>query len=220
MKRGRGEGEDETRDLPATSEEGGLASSLIRWHSMTHEELNLITSALRKLKGDANATILGVHGKVSGANVKEMLLACAKPLEESPLQDLPPDVAELPTELVASAEFRYAIAKLGVNMYKLLRKSHPQLKKLLPDYKKVWKANVAVSSDSLMPILDVHGQGIELDPRKVMNLAVETFGLWKEKLVSFCFHFDATKEGKTVFGFSLLHLQPALCFCRGGLLSI
>lgn len=96
----------------------------------------------------------------------------------------PAEAEEEPDEpdLVNDAMFQHAVALCGVNSYRELRKSHPRLMELLPDYKKIWQAKRQQVVDDLIKSLDVHKLGLELDPTTMMCKAVEVFGRMEKHL--------------------------------------
>jgi hypothetical protein len=76
---------------------------------------------------------------------------------------------------------------------------------VLPSKNTIWEEKSAWYEANVLPLLEVHNLGLELDPKKTMIKAVEIFRLWGAEFVTFRFHFDATKSGVTVFGFTIVH---------------
>ena len=193
-------------------EEGQLGAAQRRVR-IDQLDWDLLASCYRKDTGDDQATIFEGTGKLSSMAVSHILeryiFLCSEDSEEGEKRRRqPPDVAEEEPEadaLVSDPVFQHSVVKCGVNSYKDLRTSHASLTAALPDYKQIWKAKSREVSEELLPLLEVHGMGFELDPQRMMCLAVDTFGLWDEKMITFRFSYDTAAIGATVFGFSIIH---------------
>lgn len=75
----------------------------------------------------------------------------------------------------------------------------------MPERTTVWRAKQKITAEELLPMLEVHDLGFELNVQKMVILAIKTFGLEDEVMLAFRFHFDGAACGVTVFGFTLLH---------------
>jgi hypothetical protein len=172
------------------------------------------------LCNDDSKTIINDKNKLSSVAVKELFDVVIKSAEEKGFdgrkqkkrkKDVIDAVEEprpslpVPQQLAESPIFHHAVVLCGVNSYKELRKCHPALADVLPDYKKVWKEKVKYSTDVLMPMMKIHELGLELNIEMMLCHAMDVFDLWGEKLVTIRFHYDAAKIGVTVFGFSVIH---------------
>ena len=174
------------------------------YKSVTGDGLKSVWDITGKLCSKAVSEILTLFiSMASGEGEEDEKKKKRKVDADSPQE--PPAALSILQRLAVSPLFHHAVVLCGVNSYKELRKCDPVLAEVLPAYQEVWKEKVKYSADVLLPMMDIHQLGLELDPQKMMCHAVDVFGLWDEKLVTFRFHYDAAKVGVTVFGFSVVH---------------
>lgn len=108
-------------------------------------------------------------------------------------------------ELLKDPLFHHAVVLCGANSYKELRMAHPSLTEALPDYKAIWRSKVDLVADELLPHLELHDVGFEIEPLWMMSRAVSIFNLWDTSYVTLRWSFDGAAVGVTVMGFSLIH---------------
>lgn len=198
---------DET-DTPSTSMK---KSGAVRISGVDPNELQRANAAL---SGSSGVGMLTDDGNLSGAAVSAVLnhyielsktVAKRKGEKLASLPSAASHRSEFALKVTANPSFIHAVTFAGANAYKNLRMSDPAIQEFLPAYQRIWKAKCTMSSELLMPWLEVHLLGLELDPMQVMRFAVDAFALWDERLVTFRWHYDASAQGITVVGFSLLH---------------
>lgn len=188
------------RDEHATPDHAAAQSDSVRISGVDMEALQ---NAWRTRTGSDDASVTGVHrrptGKVMSAILNDYVTLVNKDKKPRVSKSSPVDPGEA-ADLVNNPSFQRGVVQCGVHSYKDLREADDMLKRVLPSYDAIWKAKRALIARDLLPLVTVHGLGLELDPQKMMQMAIDVFALWDARMVSFRWHFDTAASGLSVFG--------------------
>ena len=185
-------------------------SSAQRQVHVAQMDFEKLEQCYRHASGDASKRLWDGTGKLLSAAVSEILrlfvvMAQDGGGKKSKITALPPSASDARAELLKDPLFHHAVVLCGANSYKELRAAHLSITNVLPDYKAIWKAKVDLVADELIPHLEVHDVGFELDPIWMISRAVTIFSLWDASFVTLRWSFDGASVGVTVMGFSLIH---------------
>ena len=180
-----------------------------RKRNVTVAQMNFLKLAecYQLVTGDVSKSIWDVTGKLSSEAVTEILglfIVMAKGDGGEKRESFAAAI-NVRSELLKDPLFHHAVVLCGANSYKELRMAHPSLTEALPDYKAIWRSKVDLVADELLPHLELHDVGFEIDPLWMMSRAVSIFNLWDTSYVTLRWSFDGAAVGVTVMGFSLIH---------------